>query len=1209
MRRFTESMRWIIGLALAGFIVFGQLNTAWALVPPASTLSVLLRRPCALEMVNFAFDRQNYAIGDTAVLTVQIKRAKGAKGHIRVTIPQPELFGQATIDPSTFVAGRQAGQPELTLRTYQQVALNQTITIKLFYKAEKAGSATINGTAVSLNASDQPMTNCQVQGSESVTVAETVPPTQLDIAPEATIRPEVIGELQTLTLNAKIKNVGSEAIPADMAMRLTVTYPNLDYMGSVPQSESHQNGRKWETVTREPLPTNTYHYYYDASGNRKDWNYQISLKTRIPVAKFYEPEVCVTMLNVPSTYSENQGNNCVKVRADGAAIRVTKTWADTQTAEIRDVSPGSILNFNVKVKNVSGEAVSGVLVDDMLATTIDCNPLSNPAPTNPCPAWDETVVWHSIDPKFQQAALDRLELKPEHRPVSLSAGQELSYSFAVKVLDSEALLQKMLPDRSQPRCNVARARVADTKINLNAPLCWTYKVPADVKVTNAFKVGNATAQSVTLKQGDVATYQIVTENLGPNKAIGLDFEAQQTERTHGAGGRHLTQWVRSSIIDPATEVDDLNHTLSGWSVKSLDQGQKHVIEPKFIVPCDALEGMTSAQRQNAKIDAVATVLVGNDSNTSNNTSNVITANLAGGHYNLGGQASAQPNPVTPGDPTKNTTTVTATLTNNDDGKVDMAVPLVTLKASIPAQFKVVAISDGGRLDEDGNVVWDPIERVELNSTNQKRWIKLEVEPNALRTSVPARVQFTAISASANEDRTCGYTTFSGSINILGADPIPEKMIIDSNGNATDVHQIQRGEQATFQLRVRNDSATTDITRPEGNELVITDNLDPDFRFTSNNDVTCELIINGTSQACTEPNQQLKPTTSDGGQVLSWKVRNLPKQSILQYRFKIAVSQNITFTACPMPMYNGSPSTATVLTDAVDETEREFNLVTLRVQPDKCLEGNIYARNTASEFGIKIDSQEVIVDPGSILSAKGSIQCHPNNESCQRAPWKIQNYNTDQSIGLNFEKVVKRMHRNIQRIKSQARPLNQTVLDTTFDLYGGESSTKYPNGRVWERNGDLTIDTKANGMVFKGKGTIIVRGNLIITGDSKLTYDKLNSPSTAVGFIVLPHPSNPSNTGRIIVHSGVTELRGAYYAPGTDSANVVLNPNGAAGSFTFEGNEGGAHLNPARGLFIAREFDVRRKKFALSYDPLLSKSEAAPPGFTFASSPGETLEGS
>ncbi|MBI3260999.1 hypothetical protein HYZ64_01340 [Candidatus Berkelbacteria bacterium] len=89
----------------------------------------------------------------------------------------------------------------------------------------------------------------------------------------------------------------------------------------------------------------------------------------------------------------------------------------------------------------------------------------------------------------------------------------------------------------------------------------------------------------------------------------------------------------------------------------------------------------------------------------------------------------------------------------------------------------------------------------------------------------------------------------------------------------------------------------------------------------------------------------------------------------------------------------------------------------------------------------------------------------------------------------------------------------------------------PEGRVWRVDGDLALKD----IVFQGRGTVIVNGNLTIEGNA--TYDPVSAVNSSVGFIVIT--GQTGSGGNIIFKpsgTGVQKIVGAYLATGTVSLN-------------------------------------------------------------------------
>lgn len=152
------------------------------------------------------------------------------------------------------------------------------------------------------------------------------------------------------------------------------------------------------------------------------------------------------------------------------------------------------------------------------------------------------------------------------------------------------------------------------------------------------------------------------------------------------------------------------------------------------------------------------------------------------------------------------------------------------------------------------------------------------------------------------------------------------------------------------------------------------------------------------------------------------------------------------------------------------------------------------------------------------------------------------------------------------------------------------------GTVYQSAGDLTL----SGNAFSGVGTIIVNGNLTITGN--LGYA---TPQASVGFIVL---------GNVTFGDAVSQAVGSYYVSDVDYANPpVLDSNGCPKLNVNKGKVTTTKV-PLQlkidGLMVARYFDFGRyyanpqgvtSANALAeqvyYDGRVLNTVQTPPGFT------------
>ncbi|MFY9484149.1 MAG: hypothetical protein WAP74_00790 [Patescibacteria group bacterium] len=117
----------------------------------------------------------------------------------------------------------------------------------------------------------------------------------------------------------------------------------------------------------------------------------------------------------------------------------------------------------------------------------------------------------------------------------------------------------------------------------------------------------------------------------------------------------------------------------------------------------------------------------------------------------------------------------------------------------------------------------------------------------------------------------------------------------------------------------------------------------------------------------------------------------------------------------------------------------------------------------------------------------------------------------------------------------------------------------PEGRVWRVDGDLTLKD----IIFQGRGTVIVNGNLTIEGSA--TYDPVQAANSSVGFIAITGSSGGGNITFKPGGSGTQKIVGAYLATGT----VSLNVSGACSTAPLD----------VTGSVVANRFDFGGRKAA------------------------------
>lgn len=1201
-------------IAASAVTLFGFAAPAHAMPPPASTLRAildqLLNQPpatCEVE-VSLSVPNGRYTIEKkpwqlSIPLTVKMKRISGDGGKIQVTIPQLNELEQGTISSNTPSVTVQTGQPNLTIRTNNSVLNNETVTAVIDYPIQETaqpGTITFVATNVdSLDNNNQPVTCTDNVGQAGTGIEAPVvlePAVQFDFEIDLTGPVQALPD-QQVRIQSTIKNADSakDAVPGATNFTVTFTYPNGDMKVVTSEPLANDDPTQGKLVW-DKLVTESGGLAIGATHKVKPTADFLTDKRYVPN---YPIQACIEPVSQWAKDHEVSENNCQTINIVGSKIRLIQTWSDGK-ADIRALAADQVAQTRLTLRNISPESVSNINLKDYLITSIFCNPLT----MTDCPTWDDTVSWQNIPTGVAEQQPDN-ELV-WNQPITIGGGQEQKIDLSFKVADAATLIAA-LQENADPHCSLGQATITNTPVNQQAILCWSYQLPSDLELTKQFKTSNGLTNAISIREGEIGTYAIGVRNNGSNAAYGVDFLDQQEEAASLGNSEHLVSWVKESISsDPAIMIDDKNHRLVGWSHANIPPGETRTLEPQFAVRCDALDLLR--QRNQSRFNTitnVAEVTAANDANVSNNKNQPITATIVDGHYNLGLTASSNPTELVPSDSTKQETTLTVTVSNLDsDRSVNTAIPGLTIQLRIPAQFSLVdgSLNPAGTVD-NGLVSWKIASLAPEASQNLS--LKLRVNAAATEVNPPDMVLIDATSISAGA--TCGKAHFELPLPVKG----PSFTVVKSVVEPADAN-VSLGETVTYELRITNTSTVADLKRSPGQELIVDDPLDQDLAYTGDADTSCQLATppNNTQTVGCTADQQPSPS---GSNQLRWVVSGIPKNTALIYRFKAKVNENAKLEVCPKPVYNSGVTNPSTLQDRLfpEKLPLIFNPAQISVYANRCLQGNIHARNldSAEPNAIKVLSSDIIISPNSVLSSSGTIDCG-SNQTCKDAPWKVGQYATGQSYGLNFAKVVRRMFVNRQRLTGSAQPINRArITPGIFDLLGGNDTSglsRYPEGKVWLAD-DLTIDTGLPGqsVQFKGKGTIIVTGNLTVTGQGKITYDADSSAKTAVGFIILPKADGTG--GNMTVEGDVRQVVGAYYAPGT--LTDIPNTTTPITSGIMRFNPGTNPLRPAKGLFIARQFDLQREKIVLEYNSLLASPEGAPPGFTFTTAPTETQEGS
>lgn len=158
---------------------------------------------------------------------------------------------------------------------------------------------------------------------------------------------------------------------------------------------------------------------------------------------------------------------------------------------------------------------------------------------------------------------------------------------------------------------------------------------------------------------------------------------------------------------------------------------------------------------------------------------------------------------------------------------------------------------------------------------------------------------------------------------------------------------------------------------------------------------------------------------------------------------------------------------------------------------------------------------------------------------------------------------KEMYRNVQRLLAEPYNNNPQAM-----LNGANVKRLDPGNQpnVWVADGDLTMGRDDRDTVFRGTGTIIVKGDLTIEGD--MAYESTDRRIDSLGIIVL---------GNVEVEDSVQRLVGTYYVSDirTDLSGTASGcPNTDPGSGRFTTGRSNVQLN-VQGVLVARRFEFQR----------------------------------
>jgi len=280
-----------------------------------------------------------------------------------------------------------------------------------------------------------------------------------------------------------------------------------------------------------------------------------------------------------------------------------------------------------------------------------------------------------------------------------------------------------------------------------------------------------------------------------------------------------------------------------------------------------------------------------------------------------------------------------------------------------------------------------------------------------------------------------------------------------------------------------------------------------YETPSNNTITLGALY------CSQPHVTILPSLSSilagQSQTLAWTGTNVDRVDILNYgnvytggigspsgTITVAPKETTTYT---IKGYNPSshPSASASATVYVGNLGMSGG-------------GDIYSGNVLSDAGGKIQ-----FDKRSVLSAADANGVKVFDDAYY--PWKIPDY--DSVIwGITKEK----MQKNRDNLVGSAANISSGSYsgvwyldsDSTNPNVGPRNTSKYPDGKVWHVNGDLTLDN----VTFVGKGTIIVDGKVNITGSVAYSNDG-NQNTYSVGIIA---------NGNIDIEQNVDYVAGAYF---------------------------------------------------------------------------------
>lgn len=1182
-------------LVLTGAFLLLNAPATQAMVPPASLSLLAFLRSCEVRIVVTPM-ADPVTSGDTLPVRVAISRLKGGasplRGQLRINDTQIDLSSSGLSGDSFMLVTPENVPGTITFKTNSAIGVNQTVEViaNLQTRSGLVDGSTlrIEGLVWSLTGAGQPMEDCVSRNMAAIVKVKSAANPQFDLAPTI-INPLTsalaLGEM--VELSTIVRNTAQAVTPVITGTQFQIkySYPSSLRMYSLDTRGTHDSTSTMCSSVGQPMCLTTVTEELGV-----DQEYPIKFMpvlTAVTAQESYQVTACIEVIK-NTQFETPTDNNCATVTIAGSLLQVKKTWEDQTRTRRQNIEPNQELVYRVSVKNVSLETLSDVRLFDLPMSSTDCNAMVR----TDCPVWDKTFVWDqsSLIGITEDPATGRLTW---NQPLTLSPGQEQSYEVRARVVDEATLRELMKPKNYQDRCNGAYATVGTGSVKTTSRVCWSYKVfdGANLSIDHSFKVGSSSQVAANVKEGELLNFAITAKNTGNEAATDMTVVEDVLERiVHSSG--HIVAWEPESLPAGVTATESgVNHTLNGWPQPTLAAGAEQTINPRLGVACDAYDRLRDDEKSGPVISAVARIDAANDITPNNNQSNELLAMVRPGHYKLGGFGIATPTKVVPGNTNSNTTTLVLTLTNQDANQaVDVAVPAVKVSFRLPEEFEVVTDAANSAFQVvDGQVIFDRV-NVGINGSTSLR-IKVKV-----KDEVPTgRTVFRINAQSLTHGQDCGEVTFPVSVDTEYHDYDLVKSVVSPTGEAG----IGQGERARFQLRITN-YTQYDVNHP----LEVIDPLDAVFTYSDQ--LSGETCVSSVANFCGV--EESGPVYSSAEHKLTWNINRLPAGATVTYEFNVGLVDPLVLDVCPKDIQNSpvSPdSQRTVVRDTRFNRSKAFNTATVKVYSNSCLSGNIYANNQEGNDGITIKSTDIVIDGNSILSARGTVECG-DNVSCIQAPYKIGKYATGEgnnSVGLRWETVLTRMHRNIQRLRPGAESIAASTLPSTFNLYGSaaDAAIRNPEGKVWLREGDLTIDT--SNLQLSGVGTIIVEGNLTITGNGSL--EPTGGNRNALGLIVLP---KNGQGGNVYIDGRVRRIVGAaIYAPGT--ANGLVSGN-IAGSGLIEFRLGESSLRPARGLFMARQFIIPEEKNAVfQYDQNLNTAAGAPPGFSFTTSPNATQEGS